>query len=315
VQLAASLEQRLGDLPRVPALDDLRTLGELRQWVGGSAAPAQVTAEGEAGAPDRIAQGPGAETQAAGTAVAPLAGPREESGPVYLRWPWSWPIAVVRSAFLGAIAQPLIWFLAKPRVVGQAPLLSNGPLLVIGNHVTAYDGPLIAYALPGAWRRHLAIAMSAEMLEDFRHSRHPERKTFMLFGSVAYFLLSALYNVFPLPRQKDFQRSFAHAGEALDRGMHVMVFPEGTRSATGSLARFRPGIGLLVKQSRTAVLPVAIRGLDALKAGRSGWFRSGKIEVHVGRPLRFGDEQSEAEITARLYAEVRTLLDDPTREA
>ena len=73
----------------------------------------------------------------------------------------------------------------------------------------------------------------------------------MLFGPLAYLLVTALYNVFPLPRRRDFQRSFAHAGEALDRGFNVLVFPEGTRSDAGELARFRPGIGLLAKQSRT----------------------------------------------------------------
>jgi long-chain acyl-CoA synthetase len=180
-------------------------------------------------------------------------------------------------------------------------------------HVTAYDGPLIEYALPGSMRRRMAIAMSGEMLEDYRHFRNPERgsryQRFMLLGPVAYFLVTALYNVFPMPRRRNFQRSFAHAGEALDRGMHVMVFPEGTRSAAGELASFRPGIGLLVKQARTAVLPVAIRGLGKLKTERRGWFRSGTIEVHVGRPITFTAEQSEAEITAILHARVHQLLD------
>ncbi len=60
--------------------------------------------------------------------------------------------------------------------------------------------------------------------------------------------------------------------------------------------------------AQTAVLPVAIRGLGELKAQGRGWFRSGKIEVHVGQPLRFGAEETEAAITARLHAEVERLL-------
>jgi long-chain acyl-CoA synthetase len=191
-------------------------------------------------------------------------------------------------------------------------LRAEEPMLVIGNHVTAYDGPLIEYALPGMMRRKTAIAMSGEMLEDFRHFRNPERRPgqrgLMLFGPVAYLLVTALYNVFPLPRRRDFQRSFQHAGEALDRGMHVMVFPEGTRSAAGELARFRPGIGMLVKQAQAPVLPVAIRGLGELKAHGRGWFRSGRIEVRVGEPLRFELDASEAEITAGLHAEIERLL-------
>ena len=130
----------------------------------------------------------------------------------------------------------------------------------------------------------------------------------MLSGPLVYWLLTALYNVFPLPSRRDFQRSFAHAGEALDRGYNVLVFPEGTRSAEGLLARFRPGIGRLVKQSHAEVLPGAILGLGELKARERGWFRSGRIEVRVGEPMRFGSQESEATVTAKLHASVQALM-------
>jgi long-chain acyl-CoA synthetase len=155
--------------------------------------------------------------------------------------------------------------------------------------------------------------MSAEMLDDLRHWRDPDKprgkQGFYPFGPLAYFLITALFNVFPLPRQRDFQLSFAHAGRAMDRGMNVMVFPEGTRSAEGKLARFRAGIGLLAKQSGVPVLPVAIRGLGELKAGKKRWFRSGKLEIHVGEAIKFAPEATEAEITERLHAEVANLLE------
>jgi len=113
-----------------------------------------------------------------------------------------------------------------------------------------------------------------------------------------------------LPRRHDFQRSFAHAGEALDRGFNVIVFPEGARSAEGHLARFRPGIGLLVKQSGSSVLPMAMRGLGELKTRDRGWFRSGAIEVRIGHPIRFSPLESEAAITTRLQTEVEKLLEE-----
>jgi long-chain acyl-CoA synthetase len=231
---------------------------------------------------------------------------------IYPRWPWWAPVRWIRAAFLEAVAQPLVWLLANPLVVGCSSFDTSEPMLVIGNHVTAFDGPLVQYALPGHVRRRMTVAMAGEMLEDYRHFRNPERgpgqNRFMLFGPLAYLLVTALYNVFPLPRGRNFQRSFAHAGEALDGGLNVMVFPEGTRSEAGQLARFRPGIGLLVKQAQVAVLPVAIRGLGELKSRGRGWFRSGKIEVHVGEPLRFTAQQTEAEITVRLHSEVQRLL-------
>ena len=76
--------------------------------------------------------------------------------------------------FLEAIQRPLTWLLAAPRVVGPDKPLPPGPLLIVGNHVTAYDGPLIQYALAGPLRRHIAVAMAGEMLDDYRHWRNPD---------------------------------------------------------------------------------------------------------------------------------------------
>ncbi len=229
---------------------------------------------------------------------------------LYPRWPWSKPMQWLRAAFLELIVQPLVWFLGSPRVSAPYELRTNEPMLIICNHVTAYDGALVEYALPGRIRRWTAAAMLGEMLGDFRHFRNPDTGRFMLFGPAAYWLLVALYNVFPLPRRKDFQRSFAHAGEAMDRGYNVLVFPEGTRSSTGQLAPFRPGIGLLAKQAHAPVLPVAILGLGELKAKGHGWFRSGKIEVRVGELVHFGPLESEGAITEALHARVAALMQD-----
>jgi long-chain acyl-CoA synthetase len=231
---------------------------------------------------------------------------------IYPEWPWWKPVEWSRIAFIEMVMRPLIWLLANPRVVGPATPLPAGPMLIVANHVTTYDGPLVQYALVGRVRRYVAAAMSGEMLNDYRHGRNPERapgsKGFYPLGPLAYFLVTALFNVFPLPRQRDFQSSFAHAGKAMDRGYNVLVFPEGSRSAEGKLARFRPGIGLLAKQSGVPVLPVGIRGLGELKVKGRGWFRSGTIEVRVGDAIRFGPEDTEAAITARLQQEVEKLL-------
>ncbi|HUX43735.1 MAG TPA: AMP-binding protein [Terracidiphilus sp.] len=326
VQLAAALEERLVELPGEGAVDQAQTLGELRRLVGGSALrqQAEMRADAQTEMANAVTAEPGAEPElqlqpermelrALEIAVAPKI--EEKTRYLYPRWPWWRPVGWVRTAFQELVARPLVWLLAAPKVKGIPNGLTGAePMLIVCNHVTAYDGPLVQYALPGAVRRRMAAAMAGEMLEDYRHFRNPERgpgeRRFLLLGPLAYVLVTALFNVFPLPRRKDFQRSFRHAGEALDRGFHVLVFPEGTRSAAGELARFRPGIGLLVKESQTAVLPVAIRGLGELKAKGQGWFRSGRIAVHVGRPMRFAPEESEAAITERLHAAVEGLLVD-----
>jgi long-chain acyl-CoA synthetase len=344
VQLAAALEERLGIASESGLLDEVRTLEELRRLVAGEPQDARVEAGGT-GTPQKIPEGQasGAEALAGsadltarlhsdadtepgltaaceavtGRSAAPaqIGSGRTEDQPVryiYPRWPWLLPFQWLRAVFVETVVQPLVWLLANPTVVTPKLPASNEPMLIVANHVTAFDGPLVQYALPGVVRRKIAAAMAGDMLEDYRHFRNPERASgktgFYLPGQVIYLLLTALFNVFPLPRQRNFQRSFSHAGAAMDRGFNVLVFPEGTRSASGDLARFRGGIGLLAKESGAAVLPVAIRGLGELKIGSRRWFRSGKIEVHVGQPIRFSAEESEAAITARLHAEVERLL-------
>jgi long-chain acyl-CoA synthetase len=323
VQLAAAIEQKLGMPPESGLLEQVQTLGDVRALVSGHASAAsqqRVQAAPDAANPPIAEKDAGiaaslAEHQPASlpSDVPHIEPPR--STYVYPHWPWWRPMQWVRASFIETVMRPLVRFLAKPRVIVPPDLRTkiSEPVLIICNHITAYDGPLVQYALPGAIRRHVAAAMSGEMLEDFRHFRNPEwppnKRGFYPFGPLAWFAVTALFNVFPLPRSRDFQRSFAYAGEALDRGYHVLVFPEGTRSEAGQLARFRPGIGLLVKQSGTSVLPVALRGLGELKQRGRGWFRSGKLEIRVGEPLRFAPQASETEITEKLHAEVVALLE------
>ena len=333
VQLAASLEERLGALNDGAGLDQVQTLGDLRRFLGienydslvrdGSSSahlpdlPGQIdqwqsSVKGTTDADwSTSANLPLREYQEKRPATSTASGQTKKSEMIYPRWPWVAPFTWARTAFLEMIAYPLIWLLAKPRVVSDRRLERDKPMLIVCNHVTAYDGPLVQYALPSWMRRKIAIAMSGEMLEDYRHFRNPQRRpnagALTIFGPAIYYLLTALFNVFPLPRQRQFQKSFNHAGAAMDRGMHVLLFPEGTRSLAGELAKFRPGIGLLVKQARAPVLPVAIRGLGELKTRGKGWFRSGKIEIHVGNPIHFSAESSETEITSSLQRAVEDL--------
>ncbi len=331
VQLAAAIDERLGIVEGSGLVEEAQTLGELRKLVGGEGAAHPIGQTSPAGAVhareksgtrniwtrDIERERLGTSNQAtenrernSGAPVALPAAPRTHF--IYPTWPWWAPFHWIRVAFLEAIQMPLTWFLAAPRLVGPKKPLPPGPLLIVGNHVTAYDGPLIQYALSGPLRRRIAVAMAGDMLQNFRHWRNPDwprgHKGFYVLGPPAYWLVTALFNVFPLPRQRDFQLSFAHAGRAMDRGYSVMVFPEGTRSVAGQLAPFRPGIGILAKQSGVPVVPTAIRGLGEMKTGRRSWFRSGTLEVLVGEAIRFGPEDSEVAITERLHDEVERLL-------
>jgi len=314
VQLQSALEHQLGvdleddSIAGVGTIGDLRALldrkeeADLSQRAVGNAALASS-------APASPGEGP--------TPVSPLQRPlpkEQRSGAsehVYPRWTWTWPIRAVRMAFVELVMRPLVWLLGAPRVVRETAELPSGPVLIIANHVTAYDGALVMYALPGRLRRRIASAMSGEMLLDLRHGRNQGSVVRNLLAPAGYWLVTALFNVFPLPRLLGFWRSFAHAGEAMDRGYSVLIFPEGTRSPDGRLQRFRAGIGLLAQQSRVPVVPVALIGLGEMREGKTRWFRSGKIEVRVGKAIAVDEGAEPALLTARLEESIRRLQSEP----
>jgi long-chain acyl-CoA synthetase len=305
VQLQSILERRLGVEVDDDAIAGMETLGDLRRLLKAEAGVGSAAFI----SPDRPSESVAVEAEAASSQSQAAPQPVAPE-PIYPRWPWSWPVRVIRIAFLELVMRPLIWILAAPRVVRETTELRDGPMLVIANHVTAYDGALVLYALPGKLRRRMAIAMSGEMLQDFRQGRNQGNALMNLLAPAAYWLVVALFNVFPLPRQRGFRRSFAHAGEAMDRGDSVMVFPEGTRSPDGKLQRFRDGIGLLAQESGVPVLPVALIGLGPMRRGEVGWFRSGRLAVRVGRVIPAGESDEPVELAAKFEESVRRLRRD-----
>jgi long-chain acyl-CoA synthetase len=299
VQLQSTLEQRLGVEVDDDAIAGVETLGDLRRI---------VKAETRVGSAPRVTDGRSLSV----AAEASVSLSQIEAGPVapehlYPRWPWSWPVRAIRIAFVEMVMRPLIWILAAPRVVRETTKLPDGPLLIIANHVTAYDGALVLYALPGRLRRRMAVAMSGEMLLDLRRGQNQENALMNLLAPAAYWLVAALFNVFPLPRRRGFRKSFAHAGEAMDKGDSVMVFPEGTRSRDGEIQRFRPGIGLLAQESGVPILPVALIGLGQMRQGKVRWFRSGQLEVRVGKVIPVDESVRPEELAARFEESVRRL--------
>lgn len=293
VQLGASLEEELGAVGSEEQFQQIATLGELRKWLGLEKAAA--------------VEGNGTHPVIRQETATPLPS-RISREFVYPYWPWALPFRFLRKVFIETVMRLLVAVLGAPKVEFKEELHPHRPMLMIANHVTAFDLPLILYALPPKMRRHVAVAMAGEMLDDWRHARNQPVWWQNLLGPATYLLLTALLNVFPLPRSAGFQRSFAHAGEALDRGYHVLVFPEGGRTPEGKLRKFRGGIGILAQQARTPVLPIALLGLGELKVAGKGWFRSGKIAVRVGTPVVLEPGQTPEEITELLQKEVESLM-------
>jgi glycerol-3-phosphate dehydrogenase (NAD(P)+) len=90
---------------------------------------------------------------------------------------------------------------------------------------------------------------------------------------------------YPVRRGESDVESVRTTVELLARGEAVVIFPEGTRIQSGSLARPKRGVGRLVLESGAPVVPVAVAGSER---ARRGWLiRPVKVRVRCGRPLTF----------------------------
>jgi long-chain acyl-CoA synthetase len=181
-------------------------------------------------------------------------------------------------------------------------------MLLIANHITYFDAALVLYGLPPRIRRHVAIAAAGELVEDWRHARNQDHWWQNILAPLQYLALTVLFNIFPIPRQAGFRRSFAHMGEALDRGYNVLIFPEGRQSTNANLLPFRSGIGLLAHESNTAVLPIALRGMDILVARKRLWFHSRIPTIRVGEPIHLAPSLTPEQATEALHNAMQNLL-------
>ena len=268
VELQARLEQQFGITLDDRALQEVKTQEDVRNLVANRAAtPLQAGSAAEH---------------------------------TYPHWPWNPLCQAIRSVFLEAVAMPLLRFLAKPKAQTHVSKYPSSPLFIVANHVTSYDVPFVLHALPGHVRRRAAVAMSGEMILDWRRARKQGHWFLNLVAPIEYILVTGLFNVFPLPQFSGFRRSFQHAGEAIDHGYSVIVFPEGRRSDDGTPQPFMKGAGLLWKELGTPALAVRIEGLGEIKAGHSRWFRTGTITTTVRQLLPPERAKSPEELTRML---------------
>ncbi len=226
----------------------------------------------------------------------------------YPRWTLRWPTAWLRLALHYLLARPAVLLLGWPRVTGCENLRGvRGPLLVISNHISDVDVGLIQFALPARIRHKLATATRGEALEMLRSPASDRIWFKRIYDRLQWTLGVALLNLFPLPRQSGFRKSFAYAGEAVDRGYSVLVFPEGKHTPDGKLCPFRTGVGLLANNLRIPVLPMRIDGLFEIKHAGKRFAAPGKIQVRIGKPLQFAPGMDPQEIARELQRAVEEL--------
>ncbi|HWA52692.1 MAG TPA: 1-acyl-sn-glycerol-3-phosphate acyltransferase [Solirubrobacterales bacterium] len=170
----------------------------------------------------------------------------------------------------------------------------KGGLIVASNHRSFLDPFVIGGALP--WRRPMNYVAKVELFERRWQG----------------WILSRL-GAFPIRRGESDEESMETARQVVERGGAVCIFPEGTRTRSGSLIEPKRGVGRLALQTGAAVIPAAIIGTERI---RRGWrIRPHKIKVRLGKAMTFPRAEDPspglaATATARIWPNVELQWED-----
>ena len=226
----------------------------------------------------------------------PAAGNVPASEPVsFPTWNRSWPARAIRRVSLPTWILPLARAFAWLRVDGRDRLdAARGPVIFAANHQSHMDVPIILAALPRRWRYRVAPAMAKEF---FKPHFFPEQhgRLAWLTNSLNYWLSALFFNAFPIPqREAGARQTLRYVGDLLAQGCSVLIFPEGQRTDTGAIGRFRPGIGMMASRLGVLVVPVRIDGLDKVLHHTWRMARPGRVRVAFGAPVRLIGDDYEA---------------------
>jgi long-chain acyl-CoA synthetase len=152
-------------------------------------------------------------------------------------------------------------------VIGRALVPENRASIVVANHTSHLDLGAIRHALGPYGEDVVTLGAKDYFFDDWR--RH---------------WFSNFTNVVPVERTGT-RDGLERAGEILDRGKTLLLFPEGTRSTSGLISEFKPGVGYLALKHGVDVLPVYVDG--AFSSMPKGAFvpRARELVVKIGSPL------------------------------
>ena len=160
-----------------------------------------------------------------------------------------------------------VWF--DYRVVHPERLIQEGPVLIVCNHSSYLDPPMVGIA----YRREIWFLARKSLFRGFGAWLYPR------------------LNVVPVDQEGPDMSGLKNIIRLLHRGERVLLFPEGARSHDGRMIEGEPGVGLVVARTRAPVQPVRLFGThEALPRG-SAFPRLAKIRLVVGEPMVFAESE------------------------
>lgn len=186
-------------------------------------------------------------------------------------------------------------------IEGIENIPTEGPVVIVANHGSHLDTLLLGSAIPSSLRSRFTPLAAGDTF--FRN----------LFQS---WCSSRFLNLRPLWRHQTNTHGLLRLRQSLESHDDCfLVFPEGTRSRSGIMGHFKPGIGMLVAGTDIPVVPCHIRGTREAWPSSQKLPSKGSLQLRVGAPLRFSDLPSNSTgwraISQALESEVRKLGNEP----
>ncbi|MPY95294.1 MAG: GYD domain-containing protein [Acidimicrobiia bacterium] len=220
----------------------------------------------------------------------------ETCGPY--RWQVTAPARVVRRCFRRYAYTGEVAKYCRPYTVDGREHLEGlrGPAVFIANHSSHLDAAALYSALPSRYQARVAFGSAADRW--FLKGRKGITKQ--------GWWNSLVYNTYPIKRGGG-RASLDYADWLVAKGWSMVIFPEGTRSSNGRMARFRVGPALLALGHQIPVVPLYMEGLSAIRPKGTKALVAGPVTVRIGAPLRFDPGTDPKDATKEMYKAVEAL--------
>ncbi len=173
------------------------------------------------------------------------------------------------------------------------------PVLFASNHTSHIDTHVIMDVLPQDIRRRTAVAAA------FDHFADADGKS--LYKRVIQALIASVWNAFGIERRKYPLRSIRTMQSLIENNWSIVIYPEGTRSRTGDIGRFKPGLAVIAKKTNRPVIPICVKGGLMVLPEATYIPKHGKISISFGKPLYFDENDTSESFMERVEQSVQAM--------